>query len=117
MRSPSLVCVVIQDSGIAVGSNLKGFAEEQERIEEWLALAAQLATSDNELAIEWVRCQRLIKGYGDTFERGLRNFATVRDAFLALPQEARTARWLAQARDAALGDDKGERLDGFLRAA
>jgi indolepyruvate ferredoxin oxidoreductase beta subunit len=93
------------------------YAEEQQRIEEWLALAAQLATSDNELAIEWVRCQRLIKGYGDTFERGLRNFATVRDAFLALPQEARTARWLALARDAALGDDKGERLDGFLRAA
>ena len=93
------------------------YIEEQERIDHWLALAAELAAADNELAVEWVRCQRLIKGYGDTFERGLRNFATVRAAFLALPKDRRTAAWLAQARDAALGDDQGERLEGFLAKA
>ena len=93
------------------------YAEEQERIDHWLAQTAELAASDNELAIEWVRCQRLIKGYGDTFERGLRNFAAVQAAFLALPKHARTGAWLAQAREAALADDKGERLDGFLAKA
>ena len=93
------------------------YAEEQERIDLWLTKAVELAASDNELAVEWVRCQRLIKGYGDTFERGLRNFNRVTVAFLALPDHMRTARWLTQAREAALGDDKGERLEGFLAAA
>lgn len=93
------------------------FAEEQERIEQWLELVVALAVQDNALAIEWVRCQRLVKGYGDTFERGLRNFATVQAAFLKLPEDRRTARWLAQAREAALGDDMGEALNGFLAQA
>lgn len=93
------------------------YAQEQQRIGDWLATAERLAMEDNDLAIEWVRCQRLIKGYGDTFERGLRNFATLRTAFLALPGDARNAQWLVQARDAALGDDKGEKLDGFLARA
>lgn len=93
------------------------YAEEQERIERWLALIAQYAAVDNELAVEWVRCQRLIKGYGDTFERGVRNFAAVNNAFLALPPGARTATWLAQAREAALGDDQGHMLEGFLARA
>ena len=93
------------------------YAEEQERIRRWLDRAVALADQDNELAVEWVRCQRLVKGYGDTFERGLRNFATVEAAFLALPVERRTARWLAQAREAALGDDQGAALDGFLQQA
>ncbi|MBJ7440798.1 MAG: indolepyruvate oxidoreductase subunit beta family protein [Sphingopyxis sp.] len=93
------------------------YMEEQARIEAWLALTEQLAISDTELALEWIRCQRLVKGYGDTFERGLRNFATVRDAFLALPDAQRNAEWLRQASAMALGDDEGKRLDGFLRAA
>lgn len=93
------------------------YAEEQERIGRWLDRAVALADQDNELAVEWVRCQRLVKGYGDTFERGLRNFATVEAAFLALPVERRTARWLTQAREAALGDDQGAALDGFLQQA
>lgn len=92
------------------------YAEEQERIEAWLGLAERLAFQDNATAIEWVRCQRLIKGYGDTFERGLRNFATVRDAFLRQPDSQRSADWLRQARDMALGDDEGKRLESFLRA-
>lgn len=93
------------------------YAEEQERIDHWLALATELAGNDNDLAVEWVRCQRLIKGYGDTFERGLRHFAAVQHAFLALPKGAQTANWLAQAREAALGDDQGERLERFLAQA
>jgi indolepyruvate ferredoxin oxidoreductase beta subunit len=93
------------------------YSEEQARIDSWLTLAEQLAIRDTGLAVEWIRCQRLVKGYGDTFERGLRNFTTVRDAFLALPDAQRNAEWLRQATAMALGDDEGKRLEGFLRAA
>lgn len=93
------------------------YAEEQERIDQWIALAAELAKTGIEVAVEWIRCQQLIKGYGDTFERGLRNFLSVREAFLSLPEGDRTARWLAEARNLALGDEEAKLLKNFLRAA
>lgn len=93
------------------------FREEQERIEQWLAFAEHLAADDTALATEWIRCQRLIKGYGDTFERGLRNFEAVREGFLALAPEQRSSDWLKRAREAALGDDQGQNLQSFLSQA
>jgi indolepyruvate ferredoxin oxidoreductase beta subunit len=93
------------------------FQEEQMRIEQWLAVVEEAAASDLELALEWVRCQRLIKGYGDTFERGLRNFNAIQSAYFALPQHRRTAQWLAQARAKALADEKGEDLKVHLAMA
>ena len=93
------------------------YAEEQERIDQWIDLAAELAKTGIEVAVEWIRCQQLIKGYGDTFERGLRNFLSVREAFLSLPEGDRTARWLAEARNLALGDEEAKLLKNFLRAA
>src|SRR3546814_10092947 len=53
------------------------YVEEQERIEEWLRKVLQYARREPDLALELVRCQRLIKGYGDTFERGLGNFRLI----------------------------------------
>ena len=93
------------------------YAEEQERIDRWIALAVDLASADDAVALEWIRCQQLIKGYGDTFEHGLRTFDSIRDAFLGRPERDRTAHWLAQARAAALGDQEGKLLEDFLKAA
>lgn len=93
------------------------YVEEQERIERWLNDVRTAAMSDRKLALEWVLCQRLIKGYGDTFERGLRNFNTIREAFLALPPQQRTADYLAQVRTKALADDRGEALTAHLALA
>lgn len=93
------------------------YHEEQARIDQWLAVVQETAASDLELALEWVRCQRLIKGYGDTFERGLRNFNTIHTAFLALPTDRRTAQWLAESRAKALADEKGEGLKAHLSLA
>ena len=54
------------------------FAEEQARIDAWLARVTGLARSGRlDAAVEVVRCQRLIKGYGDTFERGLSEFGQI----------------------------------------
>nr|WP_298726758.1 indolepyruvate oxidoreductase subunit beta family protein [uncultured Steroidobacter sp.] len=93
------------------------YREEQARIERWLGDVQAAAGTDLGLALEWVRCQRLIKGYGDTFERGLRNFEAIRSAFFALPPERRSAQWLAQARSKALADEKGEGLKAHLSLA
>lgn len=93
------------------------YIEEQARIERWLSVVQEAATSDNALALEWVRCQGLIKGYGDTFERGLRNFNAIHTAYLALPPDRRTAQWLAQSRSKALEDEKGDGLKAHLSLA
>lgn len=93
------------------------FHEETQRIERWLDDVRTAARDDRALALEWVLCQRLIKGYGDTFERGLRNFNSIREAFMALPEQRRTAQWLAEARAKALADDRGEALTSHLALA
>ncbi|MXO67051.1 indolepyruvate oxidoreductase subunit beta family protein [Altericroceibacterium endophyticum] len=77
------------------------YVEEQERIDAWLSVAADLASRDVEAALEWIKLQQLIKGYGDTFERGLRNYLAIRSEFLALPEQDQTAAWLHQAREQA----------------
>ena len=93
------------------------YHEESERIERWLEDVRAAAASDLDVALEWVLCQRLIKGYGDTFERGLRNFNVIRSAFMALPEHRRTAKWLAEARAKALADERSEALTAHLAAA
>lgn len=90
------------------------YREENARIEQWLADVKALAARDRALAREWVMCQRLIKGYGDTFERGLRHFEKIRNHFLPAPGPSHDAAWLRQARQAAMADDEGATLDQFL---
>jgi indolepyruvate ferredoxin oxidoreductase, beta subunit len=50
------------------------FQVENRRIEAWLADITRVAAGQPELAVEIARCQRLVKGYGDTHERGWRSF-------------------------------------------
>lgn len=90
------------------------YAEEQERIEAWLELVGSEALNDRALATELVRCQRLIKGYGDTFERGLGNFNRIVAAHKAQPLSAADVRRL---RELALADEKGDALGAALAAA
>ena len=53
------------------------FGHEQARIVEWLAQVQRLATTQPALALELARSQRLVKGYGDTHERGWGNFQSL----------------------------------------
>lgn len=89
------------------------YAEENRRIEEWLARIAEIAPRHPELAIEIAQCQRLVKGYSDTHERGLRNYDTV----MAAVQRAGAAiapATLRELRDAALADEHGNKLQAVL---
>ncbi|MDH7640023.1 indolepyruvate oxidoreductase subunit beta family protein [Sphingomonas oryzagri] len=86
------------------------YAQEQERIDDWLTLAHEAARSDCEAAAEILACQQLIKGYSDTFERGLDNFATVMaEARKAIGAPGAAAR-IAALRAAAIADDQGKAL-------
>ncbi|MDM0056916.1 indolepyruvate oxidoreductase subunit beta family protein [Variovorax fucosicus] len=89
------------------------YAEENQRIEAWLARIAETALRNPDLAVELAQCQRLVKGYSDTRERGLRNYDTVIGAFQRAGATLAPAT-LRELRDAALADEHGQKLQAAL---
>jgi len=90
------------------------FAVETQRIEQWLLQIAQAAAINPGVAVELARCQRLVKGYGDTHARGLGNFETL----MAAAQRAGATlapATLRELRDAALADEHGHALRAMLQ--
>jgi len=90
------------------------FHEEQVRIEAWLALVCEAARSDSAAALELVVSQRLIKGYGETFARGLRNFDHIVAAYRQIRNRPDCPALLRELREAALKDEEGHALSGAL---
>ena len=86
------------------------YAEENRRLEGWLQRITLTAAHNPELAVEVAQCQRLVKGYSDTHERGLRNYDTVMAAF----ERANGRIGPATLRDAALADEHGQKLSAAL---
>jgi indolepyruvate ferredoxin oxidoreductase, beta subunit len=86
------------------------FHEENERIEQWLKRIEGLATTNYALAVELARAQRLVKGYGDTHERGWRNFSTLVDKLDELAPRPDGAAVFARLQAAALADEEGKAL-------
>lgn len=91
------------------------FAEENKRIEDWIATIAHAAFVDYVAAVELVRAQNLIKGYGETHARGLRKFNAVMDAWGRLRGSEDAAQKLREIREAALADENGDTLATSLR--
>lgn len=90
------------------------YRRESAAIEAWLQRLRELAARDYGLAVEIARCQRLVKGYGETHERGWRNFQAIMQAVEGLASRADAAAIVARLRDAAVADDRGERLQQEL---
>jgi indolepyruvate ferredoxin oxidoreductase beta subunit len=88
--------------------------DEQQRIEAWLESALNAARDDYDLAVEILRLQRLVKGYGDTHARGLAKFRICIEAADHLRGTPGAARRLAGLRDAALADEEGAKLQAAL---
>jgi indolepyruvate ferredoxin oxidoreductase beta subunit len=91
------------------------YKQEQQQIENWLALIREAARKSPALALEVAECARLIKGYGDTHARGLANYRAIeerviRPALAGQIAPARAVDALASARTAALVDPEGEGL-------
>ena len=90
-------------------------AIEEAHIADWLATIRRAAASNYDLAVEVVRCRRLIKGYSDTHARGEAKYDKVIAALPLLEHRADGADWLRRLREAALLDEKGVQLDGALQ--
>ena len=89
-------------------------AVEVAHLDAWLARSLAPLGEDYDLAVELIKCRRLIKGYSDTHARGLGKFDKVMDAADLLRGREDAASWVARLREAALQDAEGEALDGAI---
>ncbi len=89
---------------------------EQERIGAWLAHIKTLAMKPGgyDAAVELAECQRLVKGYSDTHERGLKNYGVITDAAQRLRDRPDLAAIIKRLRTAALADEEGKQLRAAL---
>jgi indolepyruvate ferredoxin oxidoreductase beta subunit len=89
---------------------------EQQRIGAWLEHVKALATKPGgyDAAVELAECQRLVKGYSDTHERGLKNYDIVIDAARRLADRPDLAAIIKRLRTAALADEEGRQLRAAL---
>ena len=92
------------------------FVEEQAGIETWLAHVAEASATSPAFALEAARCANLVKGYGDTHERGTRNFERVMGHLADCARAPEPAARLRTLREAALADPEGSSLDAAIAA-
>jgi len=97
------------------------FIEEQAEIEGWLQAIRSAQSLSPDFAREIAELARLIKGYGDTYARGLGNYRRISVEIVApalagrlAPSKAADA--VANARVAALADPDGDALSRTLAA-
>ncbi len=90
-------------------------AEEVAHMEAWLARAMGQVDRDYALAVEILRCRRLVKGYSDTHARGLSKFDRVMEAIALVQGREDAADWAHRLREAALKDEEGKALDGAIQ--
>ena len=86
------------------------FQVETAKIESWLSTVAETASRNYDLAVELVECQRVVKGYGSTHERGSSNFETLMTAYRHLQADRDAPAKIRHLRLAALKDEEGAAL-------
>jgi indolepyruvate ferredoxin oxidoreductase, beta subunit len=92
------------------------YRQEQARICRWLEFIGRAARHNSQLAVELANCQQLIKGYGETHERGTASFEAILSDAEASPAQSAADRVRAL-RIAALADEHGTALAKLLAAA
>jgi indolepyruvate ferredoxin oxidoreductase beta subunit len=93
------------------------YSQEQARIDRWLDLIARVAPQNYGLAVEIADCQQLVKGYGETHERGAASFDAILTKVQDWAQREDAADKVRALRAAALADDQGIALSKALAAA
>ena len=78
------------------------YHEEHRLIKRWLAAIYTTGAADLDLALEIAECQRLIKGYGETHQRGTANFLSIFERLVDGQPELALAERAAQIRRARL---------------
>jgi indolepyruvate ferredoxin oxidoreductase beta subunit len=89
------------------------FAREQQSLRAWLDAVVRVAEENYDLAVEVARARELVKGYGDTYERGIAKFERLMEALPVLHARSDAASAFAELHKAALTDD-GDALDKAL---
>ena len=89
-------------------------AQEEAHLARWLDHALSHVATNYDLAVELIRCRRLIKGYSDTHARGHSKFDRVLEATAAIAGREDAADWCRRLREAALKDEEGKALDGAI---
>ncbi len=89
---------------------------EMAAIGSWLETIHRVASANYALAVEVARCQRLVKGYGDTHARGLGNFNAIMGRLDTVQKMAQPAATLRQLCEAALADEHGAEIKKSLAA-
>jgi indolepyruvate ferredoxin oxidoreductase beta subunit len=87
------------------------FAAEQAALTAWLDLVAQTARSDYPLGLQVARMRGLVKGYGDTHERGRLKFERLVSLVSRLRGRSDADALLETLIKTALADEAGEALD------
>jgi indolepyruvate ferredoxin oxidoreductase beta subunit len=90
-------------------------AEEMAHLDRWLTVVDGYLPANYDLAVEVLRCRRLVKGYSDTHARGLSKFDGVLEAVALVKDRPDAADWTRRLREAALKDEAGAALDGAIR--
>jgi indolepyruvate ferredoxin oxidoreductase beta subunit len=83
------------------------FVREQQGVREWLHILGRTAADDPALAVEIAQARGLVKGYGETYERGLAKFETLMRQVPAVRQLSQSAAAFTSLRWAALKDEDG----------
>jgi indolepyruvate ferredoxin oxidoreductase, beta subunit len=86
------------------------YGEEQSALQQWLDTIAITAPKNYDLAVEVAAARNLVKGYGDTHERGRARFETLMKTLPSLVNGPDGAAKLAALRKAANADDTGAAL-------
>ena len=92
------------------------YREEQERIETWLDRVGEAHAASPALGVEAAKCANLVKGYGETHERGVRSFERTMGRLAECAATSDPAASLRTLREAALADPDGGRLDAAIAA-
>ena len=86
------------------------FVEEEARLTLWLERIVATAAKDYALAVEIAECRGLVKGYGDTHERGLASYETILGLVDHIAKGPEPANRVSELRKAAVADDSGSAL-------
>ena len=90
------------------------YGVEQKHLEDWLALILRAAATNYDLAVEVAAARNLVKGYGDTHERGRARYETLIAMLPSLIGRTDGAAQLAALRKAANADDTGAALNAAI---
>jgi len=86
------------------------YGHEQAAIDQWLGVVRDSAASDYALAVEVAEARNLVRGYGDTHERGRECFDALMGVLPHVSHAPDAAATFARLRKAAQADDSGADL-------